>query len=153
MSRRSGRTHSAEFKRNRTAVLARDQGRCHICGHGPDPTPALTVDHIVPRDEWIRLHATDYGWDGLANLAASHGSVGNTGATNRCRRCVEITGNPKAGLCNQRKSDKANYALPPAPVARRAEPAAAVRYEHGIRANPWSRCWFPGSCEGWEHQR
>jgi 5-methylcytosine-specific restriction enzyme A len=57
----TSRGSTRRWRKLRAAVLARDRGICHLCGHAG----ARTVDHLVPR-----AHGGD---DGMANLAAAHG--------------------------------------------------------------------------------
>lgn len=68
-----------DWEQLRRTVLARDGGRCHLCGE----LGATQVDHLTP--------AAEGGTDDLANLAAIHGEChasksGREAARARARR-------------------------------------------------------------------
>lgn len=108
--RPSGRQMSAEYRRNRVAILAMNlDGRCAICGH--NQPPAMTVDHRVPAWRWPKLPdgRPAPGLDRAENLRPAHGSLGRSGAENRCRECERQGVN---GLCNQREARKTTAKRP-----------------------------------------
>lgn len=82
----SGRpgTGAARYRRNR-AILLSYSDLCWLCGHHG----ATTADHIIPAKLWPRdvFGRNLPGFDELPNLAPAHGSMGNTGAVNRCETC------------------------------------------------------------------
>lgn len=43
----SARTGAKEQRIDRAYIVARDKGRCHICGRKPDEK-LLTLDHLIP---------------------------------------------------------------------------------------------------------
>ncbi len=97
MSTRSGRSGmgSRPYRRARAQVLA-ESDLCHLCGH----EGATSADHIITDEQWPR---DEYGrrlpgFDAVTNLAPAHGSMGNTGAVNRCPTCGRA--------CNQSRRDK-----------------------------------------------
>lgn len=76
---------------------------CGICGHGN----AKTGDHIVPYSQW----PTDAkgrplpGLHAVTNIQPAHGTMGNTGAVNRCEPC-RLANRFGRGLCNQSKKHR-----------------------------------------------
>jgi len=96
MSKKSGRPGmgARPYRRNRDLLLATSD-LCGICGHAG----AKSADHIISDSEWPRDADGKRlpGFDNVENLQPAHGSMGNTGAVNRCDVC--------GGLCNQ---DRAN---------------------------------------------
>lgn len=79
-SGRSG-TGGARYRRNRAILLA-SHPPCALCGH-PN---AQTADHIITAKAWPRdaYGRKKPGFDDLPNLQPAHGSMGSTGAVNRC---------------------------------------------------------------------
>lgn len=82
-SGRSG-TGGARYRRNRAILLA-THPPCALCSH----RNAQTADHIIPDKLWPRDASGRKlpGFDELSNLQPAHGSMGNTGAVNRCPVC------------------------------------------------------------------
>ena len=96
MSGASGRggMGNRRYRRNRDIMLALSD-ICGICGH----TGAKTADHIISDTDWPRDSDGKRlpGFDDIENLQPAHGTMGNTGAVNRCHVC--------GLLCNQRKGE------------------------------------------------
>jgi 5-methylcytosine-specific restriction endonuclease McrA len=90
-SGRSG-TKDQTYRRNRAALLAQNT-RCGLCGH----EGAQTADHIISDPQWPRdLYGKRApGFDDLANLQPSHGTMGGRQPDNPCPTCGK--------LCNQSK--------------------------------------------------
>jgi hypothetical protein len=86
-----------KYRRNRDILLALSDV-CGICHHGG----AKTADHIISDVDWPRGPDGKRvpGFDELTNLQPAHGSMGNTGAVNRCEVCGLV--------CNQRKGSGSN---------------------------------------------
>lgn len=100
MGKRSGRNTvgKREQDRNGRLVLAASD-LCGLCGHGG----ARTIDHVISYQAWPKDPRTGKPLPGLhhpTNLQPAHGTIGNSGAVNRCRQCVT---EGKTGLCNQSK--------------------------------------------------
>lgn len=101
MSARSGRSLGRRYRVNRAILLALDD-LCWLCGH----PGARTADHITPPCDWPVGSDGQLlpGLDDLDNLRPAHGTMGATGALNRCPTC--------GLLCNQ---SRGNRALAPSP--------------------------------------
>lgn len=99
----SGRpgTGGARYRRNRAILLAPGPD-CWLCGH----PGATTADHIIPAKLWPRDASGRMlpGFDELPNLGPAHGSMGSSGAVNRCRICGKA--------CNQVKGARITMARP-----------------------------------------
>lgn len=93
-SGRSG-TSNKEYRRNRAILLANND-ICWLCGHGG----AMTADHVITHKRWPRDGYGNLlpGFNGLNNLRPAHGTMGGTGALNRCPICKK--------LCNQNRKDR-----------------------------------------------
>lgn len=87
------RNSSRAFRRTAALAIARDQGRCGICGHAG----ARTADHIIPHHLWPKDDAGRPlpGLDHIDNLRAAHGSRGPA-EHNPCYMC-----DPRGRHCNQ----------------------------------------------------
>jgi hypothetical protein len=88
-SGRSGMGHRI-YRRNRAELLAHDD-LCTWCGHHE----AKTADHIISAKHWPRQPngRPAPGFDDIANLTPSHGTMGNRPPHNPCPTC--------GLLCNQ----------------------------------------------------
>lgn len=94
------RNSSRAFRNTARLVIARDGGKCGICGH----PGAQTVDHIIPHRDWPKDADGQPlpGLDHPDNLRPAHGTRG-VAAHNRCYMC-----DPRGRLCNQSRG--AGYA-------------------------------------------
>lgn len=91
------RNSSRQFRARAAHAVARDQGRCGICGHGG----AITADHIISYRDWPKdsQGLPLPGLDDLDNLRAAHGTRGSA-QHNPCMECDPQRW-PYGRMCNQ----------------------------------------------------
>ena len=90
--KQSHRIVPADWAQRKAAVLRRDRGVCHVCGHGPaDGAPADQCDHIINVAAWTGAgdpHAYSnlaaiHSWCSVCNVSCHKGKTAQEGAAAR----------------------------------------------------------------------